>query len=90
METKTPNYLCSGFWMLFTQVSSNGVDMGFFESSSESTFTAFGLFAGAVETLTLTSSSGIFEFEGISFLEVCERAHAALCFGRGSTYWYGL
>ena len=51
-------------------MSINGVDVGHFASSSASTFTAVGLFAEGVETLTLTSSSGIFEFEGISLLEV--------------------
>lgn len=56
------------------QVSSNGVDVARFESSSDATFTAFGLHDDAVETLTLTSSSGIFEFEGISILEVREGA----------------
>lgn len=54
------------------QVKSNGVDIGRFESSSESTFTAFGLNENAVETVTLTSSSGKFEFEGFSILEVRE------------------
>lgn len=58
------------------QVKRNGEDIARFESSSESTFTVFDLDRGddldAVETVTLTSSSGVFEHEGISLLEVRE------------------
>ena len=56
------------------QVSSNGVEVARFEASTESTFTTFSLQDDAVETLTLTSSSGKFEHEGIGLLEVRECA----------------
>lgn len=69
--TKT-TYVTKPFPIDAVQVKSNGVDMGRFESSSESTFTAFDLHENAVETVTLTSSSGLFEFEGFGLLEVRE------------------
>lgn len=53
------------------QVTSNGVDVGTFESSSEtaSGYTTFVLHADDVETLTLTPS-GLGIYEWISLLEV--------------------
>lgn len=65
---------CSCFSLLLgVQVTSNGVDVGKFESSAitQSGFTAFSLNGDAVETLTLTTS-GLGADEWISILEVSE------------------
>lgn len=74
--------------IVFRQVTSNGVEVGKFESSADtvSGYTAFALRDEGVETLTLTTS-GLGPTEWISILEVSVEHCRRVRYSKSSTLW---